>query len=136
MSGILVDSNIILDLVTDDPRWCGWSELMLKRYAEIGPLYINDQVYSEVSIGFQRIEELDQVLDFGGFCHLPFPREALFLAGKVFLKYRRAGGMRSSPLPDFFIGAHAAVSDLLLLTRDKARYQTYFPVLELITPDN
>lgn len=136
MNGVLVDSNVILDLVTDDPRWGDWSEQMLKHYAGIGTLYINDMVYTEVSIGFQRIEELDQILSSGGFSYLPLPREALFLAGKVFLKYRRAGGVRSSSLPDFFIGAHAAVSNLLLLTRDKARYQTYFPVIELITPDN
>ncbi len=136
MSGVLVDSNVILDLVTDDPRWADWSEQMLKRYAGTGSLYIDDLVYAEVSVGFQRIEELDQVLETGGFKHLPLPREALFLAGKVFLQYRRAGGVRSSPLPDFFIGAHAAVSDLLLLTRDKARYQTYFPTVELITTES
>lgn len=136
MNGVLVDSNVILDLVTDDPHWADWSEQILERYAGKGSLFINDLVYAEVSIGFQRIEELEQILVRGGFIHLPIPREALFLAGKVFLQYRRAGGVRSSPLPDFFIGAHAAVSGLLLLTRDKARYQTYFPAIELITPDN
>lgn len=136
MNGVLVDSNVILDLVTDDPLWADWSEQVLERYAGKGSLFINDLVYAEVSIGFQRIEELDQVLVRGGFIHLPIPREALFLAGKVFLQYRRAGGVRSSPLPDFFIGAHAAVSGLLLLTRDRARYQTYFPAIELVTPDN
>jgi predicted nucleic acid-binding protein len=136
VSGILVDSNVILDLVTDDPHWADWSEQMLKQYAKIGQLYINDQIYAEVSVGFQRIEELDQIFNTGGFKQLPLPKEALFLAGKVFLQYRRAGGTRSSPLPDFFIGAHAAVSNLQLLTRDKARYQTYFPIVELITPEN
>jgi predicted nucleic acid-binding protein len=135
VSGVLVDSNVILDLVTDDPCWADWSEQMLERYAGMGPLFINDLVYAEVSIGFQRIEELDQVLACGGFISLPIPREALFLAGKVFLQYRRAGGVRISPLPDFFIGAHAAVSGLLLLSRDRARYQTYFPAINLITPD-
>ena len=135
MSGVLVDSNVILDLITDDPRWADWSEQVLERYGGKGSLFINDMVYAEVSIGFQRIEELDQVLVRGVFIHLPFPREALFLAGKAFLQYRRAGGVRLSPLPDFFIGAHAAVSGLLLLTRDRSRYQTYFPTIELITPD-
>jgi hypothetical protein len=108
---------------------------MLERYAGMGPLFINDLVYAEVSIGFQRIEELDQVLARGGFISLPIPREALFLAGKVFLQYRRAGGVRISPLPDFLIGAHAAVSGLLLLSRDRARYQIYFPAINLITPE-
>lgn len=136
MNCILVDSNVILDLVTDDSRWADWSEQILDRYAGIGSLFINDLVYAEVSIGFERIEELDKVLARGGFSHLPTPREALFLAGKVFLQYRRAGGLRSSPLPDFFIGAHAAISGIPLLTRDRARYQTYFPTVELITPDN
>lgn len=136
MSGILVDSNVILDLVTDDPRWAGWSERILERYAASEALFINDLIYAEVSIGFQRIEEVDQVLSRGDFIHLPCPKEALFLAGKVFLKYRRAGGVRLSPLPDFFIGAHAAVSGLPLLTRDRGRYQTNFPTVELITPDH
>jgi predicted nucleic acid-binding protein len=136
VNGVLVDSNVILDLVTDDPRWANWSEQILGHYAEKGHLFINDLVYTEVSIGFQRIEEVDQVLAGCGFIHLPIPRETLFLAGKVFLQYRRAGGIRLSPLPDFFIGAHAAVSGLRLLTRDRARYQTYFPATELITPDN
>ena len=136
MNGVLVDSNVILDLVTDDPHWADWSEQILGHYAKKGHLFINDLVYTEVSIGFQRIEELDHVLTGCGFIHLPIPREALFLAGKVFLQYRRAGGIRLSPLPDFFIGAHAAVSGLRLLTRDRARYQTYFPATELITPDN
>jgi predicted nucleic acid-binding protein len=134
MSGVLVDSNIILDLVTDDPNWGDWSEGMLRRYSETGPLFINDVIYAEISIGFRRIEELDEMLSHGSFAHLPMPREALFLAGKVFLDYRRSGGTRTSPLPDFFIGAHAAVSGYLLLTRDRARYRTYFPTLTLIAP--
>lgn len=134
MIGVLVDSNIVLDLVTDDPNWGDWSEEMLRRYAKTGPLFINDVVYAEISIGFRRIEELDEMLSHAGFAHLPMPREALFLAGKVFLDYRRSGGTRTSPLPDFFIGAHAAVSGYLLLTRDRARYRTYFPTLTLIAP--
>jgi predicted nucleic acid-binding protein len=134
VSGVLVDSKVILDLVTNDPHWADWSQHVLERYAGQGPLFINYLVYAEVSIGFQRIEELDQALAGGDFTHLPIPREALFLAGKVFLQYRRAGGLRASPLPDFFIGAHAAVSGLPLLSRDRARYQTYFPAIKLITP--
>jgi predicted nucleic acid-binding protein len=136
MSGILVDSNVILDLLTNDPTWGDWSEQILERYSSIGALYINDLIYTEVSVGFQRIETLDQVLQTGNFEHLPMPREALFLAGKVFLQYRRAGGVRTSPLPDFFIGAHAAVSEISLLTRDNNRYKTYFPTIELLTPKN
>jgi hypothetical protein len=136
VSGILVDSNVILDLVTDDPRWADWSERILEHYAASEALFINDQIYAEVSIGFHRIEEVDQALFRGDFIHLPFPKEALFLAGKIFLQYRRAGGVRLSPLPDFFIGAHAAVSRLPLLTRDRGRYQTYFPTIELITPEH
>ncbi len=134
MKGVLVDSNVILDLVTDDPRWGDWSESMLSHYERLGALFINDLIFAEVSIGFERIEECDETLHKGGFQSLPIPREALFLAGKVFLRYRRAGGNRTAPLPDFFIGAHAAVSDLPLLTRDTRRYRTYFPTVELICP--
>ncbi|GAB4164588.1 MAG: type II toxin-antitoxin system VapC family toxin [Geothermobacteraceae bacterium] len=136
MTGILVDSNVILDLVTDDPTWAGWSEVMLNHYDRQGRLFINDIVFAEVSIGFERIEECDEMIARGGFCTLPIPREALFLAGKVYLQYRRSGGKRTSPLPDFFIGAHAAVSRLPLLSRDRGRYRTYFPTVELITPES
>jgi len=136
VTGILVDSNVILDLVTDDPRWAGWSEERLNHYDREGRLFINDIVFAEVSIGFERIEECDEMMAQGGFRTLPIPREALFLAGKVYLQYRRAGGNRTAPLADFFIGAHAAISQLPLLSRDRARYQTYFPTVELTTPDS
>jgi len=136
VTGILVDSNVILDLVTDDPRWADWSEGMLNHYDREGHLFINDIVFAEVSIGFERIEECDEMIVQGGFRTLPIPREALFLAGKAYLQYRRSGGNRTAPLPDFFIGAHAAVSQLPLLSRDRTRYQTYFPTVELIAPDS
>ncbi len=135
MPGFLVDSNILLDVFTEDPVWSNWSESMLDRCSETHSLYINPVVYSEISIGFVRIEELEAVLHESGIALRPVPKEALFLAGKVFLKYRRAKGDKRSPLPDFYIGAHAAVESMGLLTRDAARFRTYFPSLEIICPD-
>jgi predicted nucleic acid-binding protein len=126
---------VILDVVTDDPRWGEWSSSMLARCAEGGMLVINPIIYAEVSIGFERIEELDEVLPTDSFRREPLPWEAAFLAGKCFLEYRRRGGSRRSPLPDFYIGAHAAVTGLPLLTRDARRYRTYFPHLSLLAPD-
>jgi predicted nucleic acid-binding protein len=134
LSPILVDSNVILDIVTGDPRWGEWSSSMLARYAEGNLLVINPIIYAEVSIGFERIEELDEVLPTDSFRRDPLPWEAAFLAGKCFLEYRRRGGARRSPLPDFYIGAHAAVLGLPLLTRDARRYRTYFPHLHLLAP--
>lgn len=134
MSGVLVDSNVILDVVTDDPRWREWSSAMLSRCADRGMLVINPIIYAEISIGFERIEDLDEVLSADSFRRDPLPWEAGFLAGKCFLEYRRRGGTRRSPLPDFYIGAHAAVSGLPLLTRDARRYRTYFPHLTLLAP--
>jgi predicted nucleic acid-binding protein len=134
VSSVLVDTNVILDVVTDDPRWGDWSSSMLGRYAESGILVINPIIYAEVSVGFERIEELDKALPVGAFRRDPLPWEAAFLAGKCFLAYRRRGGSRRSPLPDFYIGAHAAVAGLPLLTRDPRRYRTYFPHLSLIAP--
>ena len=130
----LVDSNVILDIVTQDPRWSGWSGDALTRAADGGALAINPIIYAEVSIGFDRIETLDDVLLPAVFHRLPLPWEAGFLAGKCFARYRRLGGPRRSPLPDFYIGAHAAVGGLTLLTRDPARYRTYFPALHIIAP--
>jgi predicted nucleic acid-binding protein len=135
MSGVLVDSNVILDVVTDDPQWGDWSASMLAHCAERGMLVINPIIYAEISIGFDRIEELDEVLPADLFRRDPLPWEAGFLAGKCFLTYRRHGGVRRSPLPDFYIGAHAALAGLPLLTRDARRYRTYFPHLPLLTPD-
>lgn len=134
MSGVLVDSNVILDVYTDDTVWADWSESVLNRYCTRYPLYINPVIYAEISIGFDRIEALESAIALSGFKFLQIPKEALFLAGKAFLQYRRRRGNRTSPLPDFFIGAHAAVADLLLMTRDSARMQTYFPTVQLITP--
>lgn len=130
----LVDTNVLLDLVTNDAEWADWSQRQLEAAAVRGPLQINDVVYAELSVGFQRIEELDAVLAAAQIEMAPIPREALFLAGKVFQRYRAGGGSRTGVLPDFFIGAHAAVADLPLLTRDVRRYRTYFPTLTLVAP--
>ncbi|MHB8621840.1 MAG: type II toxin-antitoxin system VapC family toxin [Sulfuricaulis sp.] len=134
MADILVDSNVILDVVTEDPKWYEWSAGQLERLAERHMLVINPIVYSEVSVGFDRIEDLDQALPPDFFRRDPLPWEAGFLAGKCFVRYLRSGGGRRSPLPDFYIGAHAAIHDMTLLTRDAKRYQTYFPKLALISP--
>jgi predicted nucleic acid-binding protein len=125
---------VILDVVTDDPHWAGWSSAMLARCAEGGMLVINPIIYAEISIGFDRVEELDEALDEDSFLRHPLPWEAAFLAGKCFLEYRRRGGSRRSPLPDFYIGAHAAVAGLPLLTRDARRYRTYFSGLQILSP--
>ncbi len=135
MAGVLVDSNVILDVVNEDAVWFAWSAGQIERLAETRVLVINAIVYSEVSIGFDRIEDLDLALPGEFFRREPLPWEAGFLAGKCFLKYRKSGGARRSPLPDLYIGAHAAVSGHALLTRDTGRYRTYFPTLNLIAPD-
>lgn len=134
MKNVLVDSNVILDIVTGDKRWFGWSSSKLQKLAEERELVINPVIYAEVSIGFGRIEELDAALPLEHFRRDPIPWEAAFLAGKCFLRYRKSGGARGSPLPDFFIGAHAAVAGMELLTRDVGRYRGYFPKLPLIAP--
>lgn len=131
---VLVDTNVLLDVATDDPRWAAWSQAALEAAALRGPLVINDVVYAELSIAFRRIEDLEALVANAGLRLDPMPRESLFLAGKAFLDYRRRGGARNSVLPDFFIGAHAAVAGLALLTRDARRYRTYFPQLTLIAP--
>lgn len=134
MKPVLVDSNVILDVATDDPVWGNWSSKVLARSADEAILVINPLVYAEVSIGFERIEELEDVLPVSMFRRDALPYEAAFLAGKCFLAYRKRGGARISPLPDFYIGAHAAIAGFRLLTRDASRYQTYFPKIELISP--
>ena len=131
----LVDTNVLLDLVTDDPVWADWSLAQLEAASLQGPLSINDVVYAELSVRYDRVEDLDRFLEAAGIAIAAMPRAALFLAGKVFVQYRKAGGARTAVLPDFFIGAHAAVTQLPLLTRDVGRYQTYFPTLQLIAPD-
>jgi predicted nucleic acid-binding protein len=130
----LVDSSVILDIVTEDHAWARWSEEALARARDDGFLVINALIYAEVSTGFERIEELDDVLPAGDFQREPLPYEAGFLVGKAFLAYRGRGGQRRSPLPDFYIGAHAAVRGYRLLTRDASRYRTYFPTLALLAP--
>lgn len=131
---VLVDSNVILDIVTADKVWFRWSSDALARCAEEHILVVNPVIYAEVSIGFKRIEDLEDVLSPDFFRRDQIPYEAAFLAGKVFLDYRKKGGSRLSPLPDFFIGAHAAVAGMTLLTRDARRYRAYFPKVPLITP--
>ena len=132
---VLVDSNVLLDLMTEDARWFLWSSKALEEAADRTRLVVNAIVYSEVSVRFSRIEELEEALPKEMFDREHLPYEAAFLAGKAFAAYRRRGGERSSTLPDFFIGAHAAVAGYELLTRDGARYRTYFPRLALITPE-
>jgi len=135
MKGLLVDSNVILDLFLNDPHWADWSESVLAEHSACAILHINPIVYTEVSIGFERIEDLELALHEGGFKMLEIPKEALFLAGKVYLKYKRSGGAKGSPLPDFYIGAHAAVLGMDLITRDTGRYRTYFPTVKLVCPE-
>lgn len=130
----LVDANVLLDLVTDDRHWAEWSIAQLEAASLRGPLLINDVVFAEISVRYSRIEDLEGFIDAAGLEIATMPRPALFLAGKVFTQYRKSGGSRTGVLPDFFIGAHAAVSELPLLTRDVGRYRTYFPSLVLITP--
>lgn len=134
MTATLVDSNVLIDVLTEDAEWFDWSAPMLVEAAERGPLVINPIVYAEVAAGFERIEDLDDALPLLFCRRVPLPWEAAFLAGRCFVEYRRRGGARRSPMPDFYIGAHAAVTDLTLLTRDAKRYQTYFPRLRLIAP--
>jgi predicted nucleic acid-binding protein len=131
---VLVDSNVILDVAYEDPDWRAWSEAALAQAAEQAALVINPIIYAEVSIGYAHIEHVAAVLPVDRFRRETLPYEAAFLAGKCFLAYRRRGGSRTSPLPDFCIGAHAAVRGYRLLTRDAARYRTYFPTVELIAP--
>jgi len=130
----LVDSNVLLDVLTEDRSWVERSGDALARAADGGRLAINPIIYAEVSVGFAGIEELDEALPADVFARLPLPWAAGFLAGKCFARYRRGGGTRRSPLPDFYIGAHAAVESLTLLTRDPRRYRTYLPRLSLVTP--
>lgn len=136
MNGIFIDSCILLDLFTDDPVWADWSEKALNKYSQTNTLHINSIVYTEVSIGFNRIEEVEKAISKLDIKVIEIPREALFLAGKVFLRYRKNKGIKKTPLHDFFIGAHATVSQFDLITRDSAKYKTYFPSLKLIHPDN
>jgi len=132
---VLVDTNILLDVVEDDPTWADWSQRQLDAFSLRGRLCINPIIYAELSMAFARIEELEEVLKEGGLIVESIPHEALFLAGKAFLTYRRRRGAKTNVLPDFLIGAHAAVSGLTILTRDVGRYRSYFPTVTLVTPE-
>jgi predicted nucleic acid-binding protein len=135
MSAILVDSNVLLDLMTEDAKWFVWSAAAVERAADRFRLVVNPIIYAEVSARYSRIEDLDTALPRAMFDREALPYEAAFLAGKSFLSYRRREGAERSPSPDFFIGAHAAIAGYRLLTRDAARYRTYFPRLSLIAPN-
>ena len=131
---VLVDSNVILDIFTNDPTWCSWSQNILDQYYLQHELCINSIIYTEISIGFKLIEELETVINFCNLNIIKIPNEALFLAGKVFVKYRENNGKKTAPLPDFFIGAHASVLNMPLITRDVTRMKFYFPKLKIISP--
>ena len=135
MTAIMVDSNVLLDLMTEDARWLAWSAEAVEKTADRFRLVINPIIYAEVSIRYSRIEDLEAALPKAMLDREAIPYEAAFLAGKCFLAYRQRGGTKRSPLPDFFIGAHAAVAGYRLLTRDAARYRSYFPRLSLIAPN-
>jgi hypothetical protein len=131
----LVDTNVLLDVFTEDPKWLGWSLTRLEQAAFKGSLLINDVIYAETSTRYPSIEDFEAVLVSAGITVAPISRAALFLAGKAYARYRSAGGIRTGVLADFFIGAHAAVEQLPLLTRDALRYRNYFPTVELIAPE-
>jgi predicted nucleic acid-binding protein len=130
----LVDTNVFLDILTDDQQWYDWSVARLEEARLIGPLVINDIVYAELAFPYAQIEDLDWAVQRFDAVRMAMPREALYLAGKAYQKYRKSGGIKNGVLPDFFIGAHAAVTGMTLLTRDRRRYETYFPSVTLIAP--
>ncbi len=131
----LADTNVLLDVATDDPRWADWSIKALDKASMEGAVVINAPIYAELSIGYERIEEVDRLLAATEVKLVEIPRAALFLAGKAFQNYRRDGGTRTGVLPDFFIGAHAAVAEMPLISRDQRRYRKYFPTVRLIAPE-
>jgi predicted nucleic acid-binding protein len=135
MTAVLIDSNVLLDLMTEDARWFAWSAEAVEKAADRFRLVVNPIIYAEVSVRYSRIEDLDAALPKAMFDREAIPYEAAFLASKSFLADRQGGGAKRSPLPDFFIGAHAAIAGYRLLTRDAARYRTYFPRLPLIAPN-
>jgi predicted nucleic acid-binding protein len=134
MSSTLVDSNVLIDLFDDASEWRGWSEAMIAKCRNRGPLVINPIIFAEVSMGFDSLEAVDAHLPENWVRREALPWEAAFLAARAFLLYRHAGGERRSPLPDFYIGAHAAVAGHTLLTRDARRYRHYFPKLKIVAP--
>jgi predicted nucleic acid-binding protein len=134
VDAFLIDSNVLLDFLSEDAEWFDWSAATLEDVAQRGKLVLNPIIYTEVSIGFETIEDVEEALPAEFLVREPIPVEAAFLAGKVFQRYRKRGGLKRSPLPDFYIGAHAAVSGMTLVTRDARRYRSYFPTLEIIAP--
>lgn len=136
MTPVLIDSNVIFEIFGESPEWRDWSELALEQAAANGPVLVNPIIYAEISARFERAEEVDRLLEDAGLDREDLPWGAAFLAGRAHQAYRRRGGERRSPLPDFFIGAHAAVRRYTLLTRDARRYRTYFPGVDLICPDS
>ncbi|MGZ8172123.1 MULTISPECIES: type II toxin-antitoxin system VapC family toxin [Methylobacter] len=136
MAVILIDSCVVTDLADPESAWFEWSASTLERLDQNNTMVINPIIYSECSVGFERIEEVDSLFESLGFAMAPIPREALFLAGKAFLQYKRRKGEKGNVLPDFFIGAHAAISSYALVSRDKGRFSTYFPSVELIIPES
>ncbi|MFM8356059.1 MAG: type II toxin-antitoxin system VapC family toxin, partial [Gammaproteobacteria bacterium] len=131
----LVDTNVLVDVLENDPDWVDWSIAQLQAQSRVHRLVINPIIYAELSLTFSTVEALDQVLDGMALRMLEIPKPALFLAGKAFAQYRRRGGVKNNVLGDFLIGAHAAVSDLPVLTRDVRRYRHYFPTVRLVAPD-
>lgn len=131
---LLVDTNVLIDVLEDDPAWADWSVSQLRAQAQVHELCINPVVYAELSLVFESVQAVDEAIEEMGLTFQEIPRPALFLAGRAFVKYRRAGGKRGNVLPDFFIGAHAAVSECGILTRDEQRYTSYFPTVDLISP--
>lgn len=134
-TAVLVDSNVLLDVLTDNPRWADWSAEQIESLANHTSLVINPLIYAEVSVGFERVAEVEEALPLAFFRRESLPWAAAFLAGKSFLTYRQRQGNKRSPLPDFYIGAHAAVRGYRLLTRDPKRYRTYFPGIEVLAPE-
>ena len=130
----LIDSCVLLDVITEDPQWADWSARQIAAAMDTGRVVINPLIYAEVSVGYETLEELDELLPAGDYEREPLPFVAGFAAGKAFVRYRRSGGGKRSPLPDFYIGAHAALAGYHLLTRDAARYRTYFPALAIVAP--
>ena len=131
---LLVDTNVLVDVLQNDPQWADWSIAQLRAQAQLHQLVINPVIYAELSLSFSTFEALDRVVATMELAMHEVPRPALFLAGKAYLQYRRRGGGKAQVLPDFFIGAHAAVEGWPLLTRDASRFRTYFPSLEVIAP--
>ena len=136
MATILIDTCVVTDLADPDSAWFEWSAMTLEQLDQNNTFVINPIIYAECSVGFERIEEVEALFDHLGFNSKPMPKEALFLAGKAFLQYKKRKGGKTNVLPDFFIGAHAAVEGYQLISRDKGRFSTYFPSVKLIMPES